>query len=477
LGFFTSLYAGAFAVIALVAMRRQRIAGALFARVLFAAGLGVCVLPSLLPVRWGGAHWPLPLRYPEKLAVSLVFALALLAGIAFDRFRRTPPKARWTLGVGALLAILAAGVLLFPGPSGRLAVSLISADDSLARTAARLLPQALAEGGLLWMVTAIALDRAGKGGRGPLGVSLALLTLVPIAADRRIARTFPEAELLAPTAFARFLQHADPMGAFRTLGVSNYRPPSALENAQAGSDPERIQYSHRNWDLFTPALWGRGTVFNRDYDAGDLSRLESLRRLSFRAANSADSADFFGSLALRWGIRYRDQTPLPGYHRFRGDALTDWDEHDRAYPDIRLLEKWREETGALAALNILPHLTAGEIVIESGSRAAGSARPGRLRIVEKTPERLSLETQTDDPTWLFVLRGYWTYRTVLLDGDPVEDAPAQLAFSAVRVPAGRHRIRWRERVPGGGVSRFGPVLFALFAAGCLAAGKRRSDRW
>jgi acetylornithine deacetylase/succinyl-diaminopimelate desuccinylase-like protein len=66
--------------------------------------------------------------------------------------------------------------------------------------------------------------------------------------------------------------------------------------------------------------------------------------------------------------------PLPGYHRFRGDALTDWDEHDRAYPDIRHLDKWREETGAIPALNILPHLEAGKVVIESGSRAAGSAR-------------------------------------------------------------------------------------------------------
>jgi hypothetical protein len=295
LGFFTSLYAGAFAVIALVAMRRQRIAGALFARVLFAAGLGVCVLPSLLPARWGGADSPLPLRYPEKFAVSLVFALAVLAGAAFDLFRRTPPKARWTVSVGALLAALAAGVLLFPGPSGWLAVSLIGADDSLARTAARLLPEALAEGGLLWMVTVIALDLVGKGGRGPLGVSIALLTLVLITADRKIARTFPEADLLAPTPFARFLQHADPGGAFRTLGVSNYRPPSALENAQAGSDSERIQLCRNTWDVFTPSLWSRGAVFNIDYDSGDLSRVVSLRRLSFLAAGHSDSGAFFGT--------------------------------------------------------------------------------------------------------------------------------------------------------------------------------------
>lgn len=475
LGFFSSLYAGAFAVIAVVGTRRLRVSGARFARALLAAGLAGCVLPSLLPARWGGMHSPLPLRSPEKFAVSLVLALAILAGLAFDLFRRSPAKVSWTIGVGALLTLLAAGTFLFPEPSGRFAVSLIGADGRYAGTAARLVPWALAEGGLLWIATVIALDLAGRRSRRALGLSLALLTLVPIAADRRIARTFSEDELIAPTPFARFLRHADPDGAFRTLGESNYRPPSALEAAQAGSDADGIQYTRNNWDLLTHLLWGRGTVFNIDFDAGDFFRAESLRRLSFPAAGSPDSEAFFGALALRWGIRYRDQQPLPGYHRFGGNALLDWDEHDRAYPDIRLLERWREESGALPAAKLLPFLKDGEVVIESGLKAAGSARPGqRLRLLEKKPERLSVETETEDPTWLFVLRGYWSYRTILLDGGPAEDAPAQLAFSAVRVPAGRHRIEWIEEVPGGRVSRWGPVLYALLAAGILASERRRS---
>jgi hypothetical protein len=50
----------------------------------------VTVPGSLLPERWGSLAAPLPLRYPEKLAVSLVFALAICSGLAFDRFRRAP---------------------------------------------------------------------------------------------------------------------------------------------------------------------------------------------------------------------------------------------------------------------------------------------------------------------------------------------------------------------------------------------------
>jgi hypothetical protein len=475
-GLYATLYAGAFAVVGAVALRRERVRGGRFARVLAIATLAVAVTPSLLPAGWGKMPSPLPLRNPEKFAVGLALALAILAGLAFDRFRQRPWPRRGMLLAASILCLCAGIARLWPAQAGRIALSLVAEPSGRAHFAGEKLAIAFSEAGLLWLATLIALEAVRVLPRAGLPVGLALLTFVPVAANRRIAQTFSEEMVFAPTPFAWFLERSDPSGTYRTMGAEGYRPPSALEQAHAADDPGQLEYSKRHWNQYTPVLWGRGTVFNRDFDWGDLSRLQSLRRLSLVAAGYLDARAFFGALALRWGIRFHDQPPLPGYHRIRADALMDWDEHERAYPDIRLLGSWREETGAIAALNILPHLKTGEIVIESGSRTAGSARPGRLRLLEKTPERLSLETDTEDPTWLFVLRGYWSYRTVLLDGRRVEDAPAQLAFSAMRVPAGRHRIEWRERVPGGRASRFGPALFALIAAGCLLTGGRRSAR-
>jgi hypothetical protein len=325
--------------------------------------------------------------------------------------------------------------------------------------AGKMLAVAFAEAGLLWTATLLALEAMRLIPRAGLLVGLVLLTLVPITANRRIALTFREEALFTPTAFARFQQRTDPRGEYRTMGASHYRPRSGLEDVPGMA--EEIEYSRRDWSQYTPALWQRGTVFNEDFDSGDLSRLQSLRRLSFVAASFSDAEAIFGGLALRWGIRFRDQEPLPGYRRFHGDALMDWDEHQRAFPDIRLAAKWREESGAVAALNALPRLGDGEIVVESGSSTAGSARPGRLRVLEKTPERVRLEAFAPDPTWLFLLRGHWSHRTVLLDGAVTEDVPAQLAFSAVRVPAGQHRIDWKEEFPGWSISRFGPLLSVL----------------
>ncbi len=473
IGFFSSLYAGAFSVIALVVTWKTRTPGARFARVLFLVGLALSVPPSLLPSGWGKIRSPLPLRYPEKFAVALVLALAILAALAFELFRGSRLPTRWTLVVGAVLAFFALLAFLRPEPTGRAAARLVGAEERFAKTAADLLPGALAEGCFLWMATLIALELLKRRTRTALGVSLALLTLVPIAANRKIAQSFREQAVLGPTPFARFLRRMDPEGAFRTLGESIYRVPSRLEEAQIGSDFAQIDVSRRNWDQYTHALWDRGTVLNFDFDSGDLSRIESLRRVCALASGYRDSTALFGGLALRWGIRYRDQEPVAGYHRFRGDALQEWDEHERAYPDIRLVEKWWEAPGAMAAVNVLPRLQEGEIVVESDVAGRGTARPGKLHVLEKTPERLLLEVAAADPTWLFVLRAYWNHRTVLLDGNPVEYVPAQLAFSAVRVPAGRHRIDWEEHVPGGRISRFGPIAYGIVGIGLFLADARR----
>jgi hypothetical protein len=214
-------------------------------------------------------------------------------------------------------------------------------------------------------------------------------------------------------------------------------------------------------------------VFNGDFDNGDLSRIESVRKLSGMAERFPDAGAFFGSLGLRWGIRYRDQVPpVAGFSRIRDQGSDAWDENPSALPDIRLVTGWREEPEVLAALRDVSALARGSIVVETGRAAEGAAAPGRVRVVERSPERLILETESQDPTWLFVLRGFWRHRVVRVDGREVAVAPAQLAFSAVPVPAGRHRVEWEESFPGWGVSRFGPPLYGLAVVALLAASRR-----
>lgn len=472
-GMMASLYAGAFAPLAVVLTFRERAPAARFGRLVLALALAGSVLPSLLPAFLGGLPSPLPLRNPEKLAVLLTFALALLTGPAFDRLAAEPRSARWPLVVAGGFAAAAAFAALWPGLAGSLAAKIAGAAPELSGRAAAQLPGALAEGGLCWTATLVAAVLAGLPARGARAASLALLTAVPIAADRKIAQTFREDEVLAPTALARRLRRLDPDGRFRALGESFLSPPSALEKAYVGADVAALEQTRRCFYYQTQAFWGLGTVLNHDFDVGDLSRVESLRRLARFAAEFADSGDFFASLALRWGVRFRDQPPLSGFRRVGGDHLQDWDENASALPAIRLAERFREVPGASEALDALPRLSPGEILLETGGSRAGFARPGAVRVLSGSAERLSLDVTAPDATWLFVLRGFWSYRRVSVDGRPREYVPAQLAFSAVAVPAGKHRVEWTEEVPGGRLSFGGPIL-CLLALALLAVRGRRA---
>ncbi|MGH9368694.1 MAG: hypothetical protein ACRD3M_13585 [Thermoanaerobaculia bacterium] len=473
---FATLYVGAFALLALVAISRPPLGkGTRFALVLAVTASLLAVLPSFAPRAMLAWSSPIPLRYPEKFCVALALALAVAAGLALDRFREPPrPRgARGMLAAGVALTLLAGAATLFPDRAGRLAAAAVQAPSSDAAGAGRHLPGALAEGGLYWMATLVALDRLRR--PGPWSIAgLALLALVPVAANRKIALADREETVFTPTPFAHALARRDPRGEYRTLDESSYRPPSAVEIAARPTYPGGSDYARRVWFLHTQALWGRGTVFNSDLDVGDLSRVDSLRRLSSAIATLPGAGAFFGSFALRYGIRWRDQEPMAGYRPFGHDGLQTWDENPDASADIRLLGKWREERGALEALREIPRLQQGEVVLETGGAAAGSARPGIARVLEKSPELLRLEVSSPDPTWLFVLRGFWSYRTVLLDGQEVDPVPAQLAFTAVPIPAGDHRLEWKERVPGWEVSRWGPLLFTLTAAWLLARERRGS---
>ena len=465
IGLYPTLYAGAFALIALAVTRGSGSPGARFAKTLFAIGVVLAVIPSLVPHRWHDLPSPIPLRYPEKFAVAITFAVAVLAAVAFDRIRTSDVRLRWTIAVLAAFTAAAVLAVLLPAAAGRGAVALVGERSLQIPVAARTVPESLVEGALLWGITVVALLLLRTPGRSALAASVALLTLVPVVSNRRIAPTFRDEEIFSPPASVRRMDRLDPARSYRTIAESLYRPDSRIEASVSESDPTYTEFPRRTFEEYTQALFHRGTVFNRDFDRGDLVRMEILRQVSNLAARHSRGSAFFGGLALRFGIRFPDQRPLPGYLRAGGDVLQDWDEHEAPLPAIRLVERWKTTRGGVPALKEIGLLDPGEVLIETGrTEGLRTVRGGSVRIVRDDPERLVVETNAPDPTWLFVLRGYWTYRSIRLDGKSVEASPAQIAFSAVPVPAGVHSIDWQELVPGGESSFWGPVIFLLVAA-------------
>lgn len=475
-GLFLTLYSGALGAIALVTLRRGGGRGARFARTVVLLALLLAVPGSFLPAAWEGWRSPIPLRNPEKVAVALAFGLALLVGLAFDALRRRARLPRWALILGVALAAAAVVAIRFPLAVARVALAVTGTPEPFLAAASREIPGSLLEAALLWLFTclALALVRAGPVPGWAAWIGLGILTAVPLAATHRIPWTFREDEIFAPPAFVRYQRKVDPGNRFRTLGEMIYRP-AAERVLDERNDPAHTEYARRNWIQHAQALWGRGTVLNHDFDNGDLSRIESLRKLSAVAARYRDAGPFFASLSLRWGTRLAEQPPMPGFLELRGDGLWAWDENPGALPALRIASGCREVAGPVEALREIPKLQFGEIVVETGSDGRTASGLGSVRILEESPGWLRLETEAPHPTWLFVLRGFWRHREVRIDGTEAEVFPAQVAFSGVSIPAGRHAIEWRERFPGGNVSWAGPILY-LLALGLLFARDSRHGR-
>ncbi|MGH9368693.1 MAG: hypothetical protein ACRD3M_13580, partial [Thermoanaerobaculia bacterium] len=235
MGLFSTLYAGALAAIAIATVWRRKQPGARFARVSLVAALAASVLPSLLPQSLGRVVSPVALRNPEKFAVAAALALAIFAALALDVYRQERRRLRGGLAVAVLLALAAAATALFPSSTSWIAGKWLAGGAPLPQLAASHLPRALAEGGLLWVAALVAIELASRRALPARATALALLTLAPLGATRRIPEVSSEREAFGPTRLARRIARADPRGAYRTLGESIYaRPEEAASRSGLG---------------------------------------------------------------------------------------------------------------------------------------------------------------------------------------------------------------------------------------------------
>jgi tetratricopeptide (TPR) repeat protein len=104
------------------------------------------------------------------------------------------------------------------------------------------------------------------------------------------------------------------------------------------------------------------------------------------------------------------------------------------------------------------------VLFSAGSiaTAQGRAESARVHLVEAE----SIAEEIGDARLLAYIRNYLGVALSQI-ADHAAEVPAQLAFPAVAIPAGEHRVEWAEEVPGLAVSRWGPALFVLCAGGLL----------
>jgi Bacterial membrane protein YfhO len=125
-----------------------------------------------------------------------------------------------------------------------------------------------------------------------------------------------------------------------------------------------------------------------------------------------------------------------------------------------------DERAAIAALESLGGGVRERLVVEDPDRplAEDAKVNGTASIVAEQPEALTIETSSSDPSYLVLSDSFDPGWSAKVDGHPAPIRPAYIAFRAVYLPAGPHRVDFKYRPAG---FRLGLILSSIGLVVCL----------
>lgn len=445
------------------------------------------------------------LRFPQKAMIVVALALALLAGLGFEAWSRSDFwKSRWgfVLGLGlaasgALIAL--AGVLFGAEPLGRATLLPVSEAGAPYReiwapVAGQLAPAALSATAVLVAAALAAWGRwpAGRSAAAVGVMAVASLvaahrTLHPSAPAELIASRSPILQVLRPGLGTRVLTYnygAVPGSSERYLGRRSahlvdsvprgwsYRegvafglqqylvPPMPTRYGIFGSfDVDQRGLYPRELDELTRLLWALDDApkaRTRLLQLGGVSHVVALHTKGFEALPEVAR---FPSVYAEPIRVFRVQEPLPRSYVAEGIRIVPDDDARAALVDPRF--DFRRE-----------------VLLAEGlpARAAQADSAGESRVVSYLPDRVQLEVSARRAAVVVLLDSFDPGWRAWVDGEPARILRVNVAFRAVPVPAGEHRVemRYRPRALSLGLAVSAlTAMITLAAAAFIVRGRHR----
>jgi hypothetical protein len=438
------------------------------------------------------------LRYPVKVLVLAAFAWAVLAGLGLDAWRQAgaPDRRRWVLRVLLPLLLVAlvglsGAVFLRHDPETwgpRVAARGVDGPPYRALLASAAAPL-LTGFGLAAACATIAIARL----RSPSGGTWSALLTVVAVGD--LALFHRNAIPLAPREL--YLHRPSVVDGLRERGAGRLY---VYDYTQRGENLAWRRSGHGHalasvplgWDLdqamalgmqqaLAPATAGRWALrsgFEIDYrglQPSALTRLSTvvrefgreaqLRLLRLGAVTHAVALHTEG---------FEDLVPVGTWATLLVDPLRVFRVPD-AFPRARVVGGARiagDDEGVDVLLD--PGFDpAREVVLAAGEAAPPPTEvPGTAGVVDERSDRVALEADLRTPAFVVLADSFDPGWRATLDGAPVPVLRANLAFRAVRVPAGRHRIEmvYRPRALLAGLAVSAVAVLAALAL--LARGPR-----
>ena len=435
------------------------------------------------------------LRYPVKAMPLFAFAWALLAGLGFDAWRQPglPDRRRfWLASVLPLLlvALVGLGAMLVlrsePDVWGPRLLARKESGPSYPSLLATATSPFLSGAVLASVCASIAAARARRPNAAAWAVALAVLSIGDLAlfhrnsiplADRDLYGYRPPVvdalrQMQAGRLYVYDYTQRDPsrgadgrgpelasvpagwsIDAAFALGLQQVLAP---QTAGRWAFPSGFEIDYRG---LQPAYLTRLTAVVRQFGPDVRLRLLQLGAVTHVVAIHADGLENLAEVG-RWDTLLKSPVrvfqvpdPAPRARVVGGSRIAD------------------ESEGLEALLD--PALDpAREILLPAGTPSPpGPVPPGSVRILEERSDRIVLDAELAAPGYVVLADAFDPGWRGTLDGGPAAILRANLAFRAVRAPAGRHRI---EMVYRPSSLLYGLALSATALVVALALLARRS---
>jgi hypothetical protein len=434
------------------------------------------------------------LRFPQKAMLVAALALALLAGLGFETWSRPDFwRARrgfvLGLGVAALAAVAAVAVLLFGAE--RLGLSaLLPPSEAGAPYRELLAPVMWQTAGAALCAAAVLLAAVlaarGRSSARRSAVAAAVVAVASLVAAHRTLHPTAPAALIASR--SPILQVLRPGLATRVLTYDYGAVPGSSERYLGRRSATLVDAVPRGWSYREgvafglqqylpapmPARYGVFGSFDVDFRGLYPRELDELTRLPW----ALDDLPAVRNRLLQLGgvshvvaLHTRGLEALPEVARFASvyaepiRVLRVPDPLPRSYvvEGVRVVP----DGEALAALTEPGFDFRREVLLAGGlpPRLPGADSPGESRFVSYRPDRVRLQVSARRDALVVLLDSYDPGWRASVDGRPARLLRANVAFRAVPVPAGDHRVEMRYRPPA---LLLGIAVSALAAAIAVA---------
>jgi hypothetical protein len=168
--------------------------------------------------------------------------------------------------------------------------------------------------------------------------------------------------------------------------------------------------------------------------------------------------------------------PHPRYRKIHEEAKVALYENPNALPRAWLVGRVIPAVDLLDADRKLrnPSFDPRKEVIVEGRDLPSTGGTGTVTWIERTPDRLVLETRAEGDAMLVLSETHHPGWTAEIDGTPGTVYRANVAFRAVAVPAGTHRVTLRFQPESAARGLSGSAVFAALALLLWALGRRRA---